>query len=115
MGRESASIGCLVFSLSVKEDPNSGQGANTFGRLNYLDRLPVHLRFTSESEFESTNGYKYKSSLGKPYSALLDSQGWKLDGLFRNSIHSKVVALTLLYPVFMLSDTVRRSSNKRNV
>ena len=99
----------------TNDDLHSGQGANTFGRLNYLDRLPVHLRFTFESEFESTNGYKYKSSLGKPYSALLESQGWKLDGLFRNSIHSKVVTLTLLYPVFMLSDTVRRSSNKRNV
>ncbi|APP07766.1 hypothetical protein BG259_21085 [Vibrio harveyi] len=102
MGRELASIGCLVFSLRVKEELNNGQGANTFGRSIDLDRLPVHLRFTSESEFESTNGYKYKSSLGKPYSALLDSQGWKLDGLFRNSIRSKVVTLTLLYPAFMV-------------
>lgn len=41
MGRELASIGCLVFSLSVKEDSNNGQGANTFGRLIDLDRLPI--------------------------------------------------------------------------
>ena len=41
MGRESASIGCLVFSVSVKEDSNNGQGANTFGRLIDLDRLPI--------------------------------------------------------------------------
>ena len=41
MDRESASIGCLVFSLRVKEDFNSGQGANTFGRSIDLDRLPI--------------------------------------------------------------------------
>ena len=39
MGRELASIGCLVFSLSVKEDSNNGQGANTFGTSTDLDRL----------------------------------------------------------------------------
>lgn len=41
MGRELASIGCLVFSLSVKEDFNNGQGANTFGRLIDLDTFPI--------------------------------------------------------------------------
>ena len=41
MGRESASIGCLVFSLRVKEDSNNGQGANTFGMSIDLDRLPI--------------------------------------------------------------------------
>jgi hypothetical protein len=39
MWRELASIGCLVFSLRVKEELNNGQGANTFGRLIDLDRL----------------------------------------------------------------------------
>ncbi|RIV98841.1 hypothetical protein DS957_028515 [Vibrio harveyi] len=39
MGRESGSIGCLVLSLSVKEDSNNGQGANTFGTSTDLDRL----------------------------------------------------------------------------
>ncbi|MEF1262083.1 hypothetical protein QTO16_24825, partial [Vibrio harveyi] len=29
----------LVFSLSVKEDSNNGQGANTFGTSTDLDRL----------------------------------------------------------------------------
>lgn len=41
MGRELASIGCLVFPLRVKEDFNNGQGANTFGRSIDLDRLPI--------------------------------------------------------------------------
>ena len=43
-------------------------------------------RFTFESEFESANGYKYKSSLGKPYSAFLESQGWKLDDSNKKAI-----------------------------
>lgn len=43
-------------------------------------------RFTFESEFESANGYKYKSSLGKPYSAFLESQDWKLDDSNKKAI-----------------------------
>ncbi|NOJ23888.1 ATP-dependent nuclease [Vibrio coralliilyticus] len=43
-------------------------------------------RFTFESEFETGNGYKYRSSLGKPYSAFLECQEWELDDLTKQSI-----------------------------
>ncbi|UPR46618.1 AAA family ATPase [Vibrio cyclitrophicus] len=43
-------------------------------------------RFTFESEFETGHGYKYKSQLGKPYSAFLESQQWGLDDRSKQSI-----------------------------
>ncbi|HHF2916317.1 TPA: ATP-dependent endonuclease [Vibrio diabolicus] len=43
-------------------------------------------RFTFESEFETGNGYEYDKSVGKPYSAFLESNRWSLDDKTKQAI-----------------------------
>ncbi len=50
-------------------------------------------RFVFNTEFESDNGYEYNSSVGKPYSAFIESKAWALDDETRAAVkYLRVIA-----------------------